>query len=192
MARPREFDMTAALNGAMEIFWRQGYKATNLPELLAAMGLSRGSFYKAFADKESVYLEALDHYDATVLTNSVAALRSCDDDRASACLALMFAPSETADRGCFICNAMVELAPDNPMVAERTEAMASRLRAAIQGVLERSPAKGISDQNPETADMILHLYFGHQALGKSGGQRGDWQSRLARMLGEVRQAPNTQ
>ena len=48
MARPRAFDEDVALDGAMHIFWRQGYGATNLPDLLNAMGLTRGSFYKAY------------------------------------------------------------------------------------------------------------------------------------------------
>ena len=68
MGRPREFDPDTAIAGAMQIFWRQGYKATNLPDLLAAMGLTRGSFYKAYGDKQAVFLEALDHYDREVVS----------------------------------------------------------------------------------------------------------------------------
>ena len=71
MARPREFNADDALNGAMEIFWRQGYKATNLPDLLSAMGLTRGSFYKAFHDKRAVYLDVLDLYDESVVQGAV-------------------------------------------------------------------------------------------------------------------------
>ena len=82
MARPREFDPEKALKGATDIFWRQGYKATNLPDLLAAMGLTRGSFYKAFRDKESVYLQALDHYDRSVVTPTVNRLDMCYGDHA--------------------------------------------------------------------------------------------------------------
>lgn len=184
MARPREFDADQSLNGAMDVFWRQGYKATSLPELLTAMGLSRGSFYKAFTDKESVYLKALDQYDATVVTKTVQTLADCKGSRASDCLSLLFEPSTDATRGCFICNAMVELAPDNPKVAAKTEAMTNRLRSAIAGVLQRFPVGKGAGHKPETADLILHLYFGYQALGKTGKSSGNWQSRLAKMLGE--------
>ncbi len=71
MARPREFDIEEAVEGAMQIFWRQGYGATNLPDLLTAMGLTRGSFYKAFKDKRAVYLAALQRYDEQVIGGAV-------------------------------------------------------------------------------------------------------------------------
>lgn len=185
MVRPREFDLQTALQGATDIFWRQGYRATNLPDLLGAMGLTRGSFYKAFRDKESVYLDALDFYDANVLSKGIARLDACEGPSAWACLAGLFdGPSDT-QRGCFICNAMVELAPEYPNVAAKTDAMAARLRDAIAGVLERCGPARDARQIAETADLILHLYFGHQAMGKAGGVEADWAGRLRYLLGEA-------
>lgn len=183
MARPREFEIEDAVEGAMRIFWRQGFKATNLPELLAAMGLSRGSFYKAFDDKVSIYLAALDHYDRTVVSAAVAMLGACDDASASDCLARLFGSSDDARQGCFICNAMVELAPDNPQVAERTARMAARLREGILEVLTRYGTGPTDARRQEMADVILHLYFGHQAMGRSGRTNRDWRDSLARILG---------
>lgn len=181
MGRPREFDTETALKGAMDIFWRQGYVATNLPDLLDAMGLTRGSFYKAFKDKESVYLTTLDHYDREVVSRTVQALQTCEAETASECLSLIFAAPADPGRGCFICNAMVELGPVQPEVKARTSRMADRLRDAIKGVLIRY---GTQDGAEETADVILHLYFGHQALGKAAAGRADWPQRLAHVLAE--------
>jgi len=167
----------------MEIFWRKGYAATNLPDLLDAMGLTRGSFYKAFDDKASAYLIALDRYDQVVVSSSVKALDSCDAPDAKACLSLLFASAKDARRGCFICNAMVELASDNPEVAAKANDMANRLRAAILGVLTRYGVSGCKEDAAATADLILHLYFGHQAMGKSGESQRDWQAHLDGLLG---------
>lgn len=184
MARPREFDEAGAIEGAMNIFWRQGFKATNLPELLQAMGLTRGSFYKAFNDKESVYLKALDQYDQTVVSQTLATLAGCDTSQASACLQQIFAPSTSPERGCFICNAMVELAPDKPQVAAKTNAMAARLKSGIVAVLERHNIGDNEAHRSDLGDVILHLYFGYQAVGKSGAKPKDWQLTLKRILGE--------
>ena len=60
--RPREFDIEDATRDAMEVFWRSGYHATSLPDLIEGMGLTRGSIYKAYTDKRSIYLAALDTY----------------------------------------------------------------------------------------------------------------------------------
>ncbi len=182
MARPREFDPETALKGATDIFWRQGYKATNLPDLLRAMGLTRGSFYKAFRDKESAYLKALDFYDAHVLSGAVARLDACAGPDAWTCLAPLFDGPADARWGCFICNAMVERAPESPEVAARTNAMAARLRDAIAGVLHRCEAGRAGEDREETADLILHLYFGHQAIGRAGAAEVDWATRLHHLL----------
>ena len=60
MARPIEFDRPEAVNRAMALFWRQGYQATSLADLLGAMGLSRSSFYAAFGDKRGLFVECID------------------------------------------------------------------------------------------------------------------------------------
>jgi len=41
MARPTEFNREKALQAAMLLFWRQGYSATSLQQLLATMAISR-------------------------------------------------------------------------------------------------------------------------------------------------------
>ncbi|MEM9578936.1 MAG: TetR/AcrR family transcriptional regulator [Pseudomonadota bacterium] len=184
MARPREFEYETALGGAMDIFWRQGYRATNLPELLDAMGLTRGSFYKAFGEKEATYLQALDHYDAKVVSRAVEMLETCDLETATACLAQLFQSDASDNRGCFICNAMVEMGVDNPAVASKANAMAARLRDAILNVLDRFPGTAKAANRSEMADLILHLYFGKQAMGKSGGPSADWEMRLKALLEE--------
>ena len=62
MPRPREFDETAALDAAIECFWRRGYEATSLRDLTAAMGLTAPSLYNAFGDKEELFALALERY----------------------------------------------------------------------------------------------------------------------------------
>jgi TetR/AcrR family transcriptional repressor of nem operon len=59
MARTLEFNRSAAVNRALVLFWRKGYQATSLSDLLEAMDISRSSFYATFGDKRSLYLECL-------------------------------------------------------------------------------------------------------------------------------------
>ena len=63
MARPREFDIDAALERAMQAFWAKGYESTSLDDLCEATGLGRSSLYAAFGDKRGLYLRALDRYE---------------------------------------------------------------------------------------------------------------------------------
>jgi TetR/AcrR family transcriptional repressor of nem operon len=45
MPRNREFDIDLALDHALNAFWLKGYAATSMTDLMAAMGLSKSSFF---------------------------------------------------------------------------------------------------------------------------------------------------
>lgn len=60
MARPLEFDRPRAVNRGLALFWRKGYQATTLSELLEVMEIGRSSFYAAFTDKRSFFIQCLD------------------------------------------------------------------------------------------------------------------------------------
>src|SRR6478735_6461503 len=60
--RPRSFDPDAALDRAIEVFWRQGYEGTTLDDLTGAMGINRPSLYAAFGNKEATFRRAVERY----------------------------------------------------------------------------------------------------------------------------------
>jgi AcrR family transcriptional regulator len=60
--RPRAFRPEAALDQAMDVFWKDGFAATSLDDLSAATGLNRPSLYGAFGDKRALYIQAYRRY----------------------------------------------------------------------------------------------------------------------------------
>ena len=46
----------------MLLFWRKGFAATSMNDLCDAMGVASPSLYAAFGSKETLYLEAVEHY----------------------------------------------------------------------------------------------------------------------------------
>src|SRR3984893_18323031 len=56
--RPREFDVDDALDKAARVFREKGYHATSIADLTEVMELASGSVYKAFRDKQAVFLAA--------------------------------------------------------------------------------------------------------------------------------------
>ena len=64
MGRPRAFDTDAALDQAMEVFWRHGYEGATIAQLTEAMGINPPSLYAAFGSKEGLLKAALDRYSA--------------------------------------------------------------------------------------------------------------------------------
>lgn len=62
--RPRAFDADAALDAALQVFWRKGFEGASLDDLTKAMGINRPSLYAAFGNKESLFRKAQDRYHA--------------------------------------------------------------------------------------------------------------------------------
>ena len=60
--RPRQYDPEQALAKAAESFWKNGYAATSLDDLVAATGMNRPSLYAAFGAKRDLYLKTLKRY----------------------------------------------------------------------------------------------------------------------------------
>jgi AcrR family transcriptional regulator len=60
--RPREFDRTAALDRAVELFWEKGFEATSIADLTSAMGIGSTSLYAAFGCKDDLFREAVERY----------------------------------------------------------------------------------------------------------------------------------
>ena len=123
--KPCSFDRDEALQKAMELFWRRGYEATGMTQLLEHMGIPRQSFYNTFGNKENVLFEAIDLYSIQLHLM----LRSAVTDVQS--------PLEKIDRifemwkkmdtnGCFIGNCVAELGTTHDLVAEK---MASKLQS---------------------------------------------------------------
>src|ERR687891_713494 len=62
MARGKEFDPDVALERAMDLFWRQGYEATSISDLVTHLGIAKASLYATFGGKHDLYVAALDRY----------------------------------------------------------------------------------------------------------------------------------
>src|SRR5258706_14588114 len=62
MARPREFDTDAALDGAIAVFREHGFEGTSAQMLVDAMRIGRQSLYAAFGDKWQLYCSAARRY----------------------------------------------------------------------------------------------------------------------------------
>ena len=62
MVGMKQFDEDRALDGAMEMFWRNGFSGTSYPDLMRATGLNKSLLYNAFGDKQALYLRCLERF----------------------------------------------------------------------------------------------------------------------------------
>ncbi len=62
MPRVKLFDQEQVLQKAIELFWKKGYYATSINDLVQHLGLSRSSLYDTFGDKHELFERAFEHY----------------------------------------------------------------------------------------------------------------------------------
>ena len=60
--RPRNFDESAALAKAIQVFWLKGYDGVTIDDPVAGMGVGRPSLYSIFGDKRKIFLRVLHTY----------------------------------------------------------------------------------------------------------------------------------
>src|SRR5258708_31243169 len=114
VARPREFDEDKILAAVRDQFWRQGYAATSLDDLMRVTGLGKGSIYGAFGDKRNLFLAVLRVYADERVVHARERLNS--DKPAIERLRDLLRRREQRKRspapcpGCFLFNSTTELA----------------------------------------------------------------------------------
>ncbi|MBV8054663.1 MAG: TetR/AcrR family transcriptional regulator [Deltaproteobacteria bacterium] len=145
MAGVKQFDREEVLDRAMALFWRRGYEATSIRDLVAATGINRGSIYATFGDKEGLFLAVLDHYGEKIAQPLMAELDYPEPRRA---LERMFESiiRRTSDsrfpRGCLNTNTSLECPGSGDKITRQIAAGFGRQESAIYRVLRDAQAGG--------------------------------------------------
>ncbi len=170
MARHKEFDKNEALQKAMEVFWRRGYGATSIQDLVEHMGVNRQSIYDTFGDKHSLYLAALDRYreveggkmfDLLAETGSVKrALRRLF----TGIVEQAVGDGGASQRGCFMGNAMAEMAGRCPKTAAKTCGNLAAAEEALYRALLRGKKTGEIKSGRDLRAVARFLYSSLQGL----------------------------
>jgi len=176
IGRPREFDEAEALERIMSLFWESGYEATGLTQIMKATGLQKGSLYKAFTNKQGMYVKALAHYEKTVVDGAVAFLVSTDAAPAERISSFLSAPIEASCtkkdmRGCFLCNASADYAAHD----DETRALVTRgyekLEHALLKPIAALQPKWTVERQESTARLCLSVYAGLRTMSRAAIER---------------------
>ncbi|MEQ1566428.1 MAG: TetR/AcrR family transcriptional regulator [Myxococcota bacterium] len=167
MARPPSFDPDQALDAALHLFWRRGWAATSIDELVAATGVPRYSLYARWTDKRGLYLAALDRYLGAVASAWLVPLRD-DDDPVRAVRAVFrglrdVVVDDPERLGCFVLNTMIELGHDPEMHAV-VRGVLDQVQGAWRDTLARAVHTGQLPPDEPVEARAAHLAMSMQAL----------------------------
>jgi TetR/AcrR family transcriptional repressor of nem operon len=177
VGRPQKFDRTTALERAMLVFWEKGYAGTSVRDLLGAMGINRGSMYNSFGDKQSLFLQAVEHY-CTNSRDSVSVVLKQPGSPMDNVREVVRSWADTAaagpSKGCLVTNTAVELAPHIREVADTLIYHFSRLERMLRNALDRAVD---SDELPHHTDTRALARFlvttdqGLMVIGRAGASK---------------------
>ena len=172
MARPRKFDEQDVLVAARRQFNETGYHGTSVDDLSRVTGLSKGSLYGAFGDKETLFRRVFEEYCADSEQGAAALLEGPDDQALDRLRDWLRAPAGPTDRlGCLLAKATAELAWENDAIATRSLAAHEMLLGVCRQLVERAQRAGHLDPaaDPEVlGGLILTTHRGLEALAKAG------------------------
>ena len=174
MPRKKEFDIDTAMHKAMEAFWKRGYEATSLDDLLDCMQIQRASLYNAFGDKRTLFIGTLRRY--VILDKADVAKRLRISSPRQAILGV-FRDTITAvmkhgpSKGCFLINTALELSPHDPEVAEIVGAALTYMeKQFFRRLIEKGRVRGEIARSVKpvpTARALTSLFIGMVVLSRS-------------------------
>jgi TetR/AcrR family transcriptional regulator, transcriptional repressor for nem operon len=178
MARPREFNETAALQSAMNCFWQRGYEATSMRDLATSMGMSAPSLYNAFGDKQRLFARALELYLDCNARDLVHRLES--SLRPKEAIYRFFTEivdhsiNDRERRGCFLVNSALEVAPHQKELGAVIAKQFGEIEAFFKRRILAAQADGTTPRGldaSDTARLLLGILLGVRVLARSAPNR---------------------
>ncbi len=173
MPRVKLFDEQEVLEKAMNLFWKQGYSATSIQDLVNHLGINRASIYDTFGDKEELFLQAFQNY-RRINKDGISRFLERESDVKSGLQKLFKAAIEEAisdqDRkGCFVVNTTTELIPGDGQIAKMIEENQKAFESVFLDYLEEGDKAGQFSSGKDLraiATLLFTLYNGIKVVSK--------------------------
>jgi AcrR family transcriptional regulator len=179
IGRPREFDTEKALELATALFWRKGYEGTSLSDLTQTLGITRPSLYAAFGNKESLFRQALERYEAKAGAYRVKALKAPTAALVARQLlegAAEFHGDKGNPVGCLGVHGALACGDEADVIRRELSSHRIAGEAAIRRRLKRAQAQGDlpADANPsDLARYLSVVIYGMAVQSVGGASRGE-------------------
>jgi len=163
--RPKIYDEEKALDRAIEVFWEKGYENATPAELLAAMGIGKGSFYLAYkGGKRELFEKSVQRFFNLYPKPALEALKSSRNPiEVIRSFYYVMADPTTGfwKHGCYLANTVIQT-KDTALIKMAEEQLLT-IAQAFTDALSRAKTAGRfqSDLSPEFLRLyLLNLWNG--------------------------------
>ncbi len=175
--RPRNFDFENTLDSAMRLFWKKGYEASSMQDLMQVMKLSKSSLYQCYGSKEELFMLCLQRYLDKVFQELEQDLsrNSSGKQFIQRYFQSIIAEAEqgTGVRGCYLVNAAVEFEKSHTTISPMITRGLERFRELFHTALEmaRKNKELSQDYDPHVISHYLVSSMGGLRTMVKGGMR---------------------
>ena len=173
MPRVKTFDENEVLTKAMNLFWKQGYSATSVQDLVSHLGINRASLYDTFGDKEQLFKKSFELYRKSNKEGLVQFFDSRPNVKAGFSElfenAIKEAINDKDRKGCFVVNTTTELIPNDENLLEILESNKRDFEMIFFEYLKKGKEKGqlkTTQDLKSIASLFYTLYNGIRVVAK--------------------------
>lgn len=164
MARA-QFDRDEVVDKTIELFWKNGFSASSMQQVVKATGLKPGSIYLSFGNKEALFREALESYAQRGRARISETLESAPSIGEGICTFLERMLLESSEKNycsCFLIKTQLELAHEKNDLYEFAASKLAENEALFRSYLEKEFSEAVS--RDRATSIMLHI-FGMRVYG---------------------------
>lgn len=173
MPRVKTFDENEVLTKAMNLFWKQGYSATSVQDLVSYLGINRASLYDTFGDKQQLFKKSFELYRKLNKEGLIHFFDSRPIVKAGFSELFENAIEEAINdkdrKGCFVVNTTTELTPNDESLYEVLETNKQDFINIFFEYLKMGKKSGQLKSNQDLkslATLLYTLYNGIRVVSK--------------------------
>ncbi len=142
MARSKEFCPDEALQSALEVFWRKGYEATSMRDLLEHTKLHKASLYQTFGNKECLFISALKRFCISAFEPFKAISKSQTPLADLKQMMLTVCTHSGSNNGCMLANTAAEVSTRHASIAAVVQESVSKRQQILRAILTQAQEVG--------------------------------------------------
>ena len=173
MPRPRAFSEADVLKKAANLFWKQGFHATSMDNLVKELGINRASIYNTFGGKKALFDKAFRAYQNENTSRIEEFLAKQTSVKEGIKNLFLFEIDDTLDdcdrKGCMVINCTSELLPDDKDFLKVVMRTRENFTAFFKNYLEQGVTNNeiSADKDLEAiAGLLFTLYSGINVVAK--------------------------
>jgi AcrR family transcriptional regulator len=168
LGRPCGFDRDAALDTAMQLFWRHGYEGVSISDLTREIGVAPPSLYAAFGSKAELFRKVLELYLQRPASTALRAFTQDGPIRPAVETMLRNSVRAVTDPnyppGCMIAAGLMQSGPDHIDLAETIAGLRKARCAVIAARLQRAIDAGDLPTDTDPTALARYLYAVTQGI----------------------------